>query len=523
MVESTTDLPARVRAALVGAGIVSDDDAPRAGEASGGGRAGAFAGGLDAGGPDAQARAAAVWAGVLEVAASELVKVTASASSWSEDARTVVMGHVEGAARALTAAKAPVLVAQEAAGRWRRAGVRSFEAHLAAQGRQDLGAAKREAVTARTLAALEGGVGAAARGQFTASHARKLAAVLETVEPVVGEALRTGAGARHVLELAKDLDPKRFGRRVEELAAAQHPARVHDAHEAIRARRHLRLVHGPDGTKITGLLDPVAGHRVQLALEAASPRPGADDTRTLGQRHADALDTIAGATLTHAPTTRSLEAPTLVTITMSETTFLDAKAHLENATHTHQGGGHGGAENDSAGCDVAPFPTIRIADGPLVPPADLGRLICGSKIGRMIITAHGEPLDVGRTQRLFTGARRRAVEARDQHCAWPDCSTPARYTEVHHLDWWDTDHGHTDTQRGILVCSYHHHELHRHDLDLVKQPPDETTTSPPPLPGDPDYHPPRYHLVPRAHTADERRTLNRPRFSAAPMRVAALG
>ncbi|NLF04248.1 MAG: HNH endonuclease [Actinomycetales bacterium] len=248
------------------------------------------------------------------------------------------------------------------------------------------------------------------------------------------------------------------------------------------------------------------------------PRPGVEDTRTLGQRNADAMDTIAGVILTEAKHTPDLEAPTLVTITMSETTFLDAKNHLENATHTRTGA----KQSQGAEQGAAPFPTIRIADGPLVPPADLGRLICGSKVGRMVIGARGEPLNVGRAQRLFTGARRHAVETRDQHCAWPECTTPARYAEVHHLDWWDEDHGETDTKRGVLVCSYHHHELHRHDLDLVKTPPDTSSEDPvllgdtdgdppmrppnPPKPGDPDYEPPRYELVPRARTAAERRT-----------------
>ena len=40
--------------------------------------------------------------------------------------------------------------------------------------------------------------------------------------------------------------------------------------------------------------------------------------------------------------------------------------------------------------------------------------------------AAGVPLDLGRTERLFTGPQRKAVNARDRECAWPDCHSHAR-------------------------------------------------------------------------------------------------
>ncbi|MDQ2623992.1 MAG: 13E12 repeat family protein [Actinomycetota bacterium] len=407
---------------------------------------------------------------------------------------------------------------------WRRPGVRSFEAHRAAEGREDVGAARREALTARTLAELEGGLDALARGEMTPSHAQRLGTTMETVDPVVRTELLNGEGAAMVRKLAKEHEPRVFGRKIEELAAARHPATVQDTQEAIRARRYLRLAPGPHGTRIDGLLDPVAGYRLQLAIEAASPRPGAEDTRTLGQRNADALEAIAGVVLSEASSTS--QSATQVTITMTETSFLAAQHHLTGATHTRRPSSTA-SESRAAGSEVddaPPFPAIRAADGPLLPPADLGKLLCGSRVGRLVVTAEGVPLNAGRSQRLYTGARRRTVEQRDQHCAWPDCHTAARYCEVHHLDHWDSDHGETDTHRGVLVCVFHHHELHRYDLDLVAGPPVATSRSPvlpgdpdvvtgppvatsrsPVLPGDPDYEPPRYQTVPRAHTAAERR------------------
>src|SRR5690606_5998242 len=285
----------------------------------------------------------------------------------------------------------------------------------------------------------------------------------------------------------------------------------------IRAQRFLRILPGPGGTRIEGLLDPVAGHRFQLAIEAASPRPAQDDTRTLGQRNADALQAITGAILTEGDLAPSKHVPTQVMITMTEHTFLTAQTHLAAATRAGAGDGHG----------VGPFPGIRAPGGPLLPPADLGRLLCGSAVGRMVVSAESVPLNVGRSQRTFKNHQRRAVELRDQHCAWPTCTQVARYCEVHHLDHWVADHGETDVARAVLVCSFHHHELHRHDLDLTTPDPlpDEAEAGPPgprPLPGDPDYHPPTYQLVPRTRTAHERRQrlLQRARTTTRPTTTA---
>lgn len=503
-----------------------------------------------------EASVAAAWADVLAVAATELAKVTVSPDAWSEDARARVIRLVDQAVRAAGAAKAPVLVAQEESGSWRRPGVRSFADHRAKTGREDVGRARQETSAARTMVELEGGVAAVANGEMSPSQVQHLARVVDKVDPRVREQLLTGPGAAAVRDLARDHAPKVFARKVEHLAAeSQDPAELQDAHEAIRARRFLRLVPTTSGTRVDGLLDPVAGHRLQLALEAASPRPAAEDTRTPDQRRADALETIASTILAHGELAPARHVPHQVMITMTEQTFLAAQRHLATASHargsavdgqgvdtpadgdSEQGAGTV-ADGDTGG---DPFPPVRFQDGPLLPPADLAKLLCGSAVGRLVVNAEGVPLNAGRSQRTFKNTLRRTVELRDQHCTWPDCTQVARFCEVHHLDHWDTDHGETDVHRGVLLCSFHHHELHRHDLDLVPatRPPEASSAngvsggspppadgigggsppaaglrggSPPPtartaspLPGDPEYEPPRYELVPRARTADDRR------------------
>lgn len=55
-----------------------------------------------------------------------------------------------------------------------------------------------------------------------------------------------------------------------------------------------------------------------------------------------------------------------------------------------------------------------------------------------------------------------------------------RWSQVHHLTWWDRDGGETDVVDGVAACSYHHHEIHRRDLVITRTPlePSEKGTSP---------------------------------------------
>jgi Domain of unknown function (DUF222)/HNH endonuclease len=92
--------------------------------------------------------------------------------------------------------------------------------------------------------------------------------------------------------------------------------------------------------------------------------------------------------------------------------------------------------------------------------ADVARRIaCDAQVIPMVLGARGEPLDVGRASHTIPTAIRRAVIVRDRGCAFPGCSVPARWCEIHHIVHW-ADDGPTSVGNCVALCGRHHRLLH---------------------------------------------------------------
>lgn len=87
------------------------------------------------------------------------------------------------------------------------------------------------------------------------------------------------------------------------------------------------------------------------------------------------------------------------------------------------------------------------------------RLACTANLVPVVLGTRSEILDIGRAQRLFTAAQRRALAVRDQHCRAEGCDMPAAWSQAHHLHPWSRG-GSTDLANAILLCSHHHHRAH---------------------------------------------------------------
>jgi hypothetical protein len=64
------------------------------------------------------------------------------------------------------------------------------------------------------------------------------------------------------------------------------------------------------------------------------------------------------------------------------------------------------------------------------------RLACDAQVVPVVLGSAGEPLDVGRASQTVPPAIRRAVVARDRHCAFPGCDRPAQWCHAHHIRHW---------------------------------------------------------------------------------------
>ena len=103
---------------------------------------------------------------------------------------------------------------------------------------------------------------------------------------------------------------------------------------------------------------------------------------------------------------------------------------------------------------------IAMIDGRYRVSADTARrLACDAAVIPAVLGTHGEILDLGRKTRTVTAAQRRAVIARDRHCAYPGCRRSPRRCDIHHVIPWAWG-GPTDLDHLVLLCPAHHHRIH---------------------------------------------------------------
>ncbi|MEC5182937.1 hypothetical protein RCH12_000380 [Cryobacterium sp. MP_3.1] len=109
-------------------------------------------------------------------------------------------------------------------------------------------------------------------------------------------------------------------------------------------------------------------------------------------------------------------------------------------------------------------------EGNLAPVSQetIDRLICTFGTVEVSLDTDGQPLNLGREERIFSQAQRLALATRDGGCRWGDCDRPPSRTEAHHLEEWVRDHGATDIRSGILLCGPHHRLLHNQGWQIFE-------------------------------------------------------
>jgi hypothetical protein len=85
------------------------------------------------------------------------------------------------------------------------------------------------------------------------------------------------------------------------------------------------------------------------------------------------------------------------------------------------------------------------------------RLLCGAST-RVMVSAKGNPLHLGRSMRHASHRQRRALQVRDAGCRFPGCTQTTRLIP-HHVRWWSRG-GPTDLDNLLLICPAHHRAVH---------------------------------------------------------------
>jgi hypothetical protein len=100
-----------------------------------------------------------------------------------------------------------------------------------------------------------------------------------------------------------------------------------------------------------------------------------------------------------------------------------------------------------------------------VTASTIRKIACDADIIPVLLGSQGRILDIGRTTRIFPPHIRKALNTRDQGCAFPNCTTPAPWCEAHHITYWSRG-GPTSTDNGVLLCTHHHHLIHKEQWNI---------------------------------------------------------
>lgn len=284
--------------------------------------------------------------------------------------------------------------------------------------------------------------------------------------PVCGEALYSSRiGVAHAGELAKARRNPRCGSTMVDaidllLARADGAFRESDvSHESRQAT--VAELDGGIFLQATGGSTVAAAELIEIferfrqaefladcdaTSDAEGPAPAASQLpRTDSQRRFDALCTIF-RTAASSPIGGQAPEP-VVNIVIDQQTFED---HLEAVLS-------GRRVPERSARDIVTNGRCETLDGRLVNPRDAVAAALIGHVRRVVFDASGTVIDLGRRQRLFTGAAREAVRLQGRRCCYAGCTVDVGRCQIDHTQPWAAGggHGSTDPSNGAPICPRH--------------------------------------------------------------------
>ena len=243
-----------------------------------------------------------------------------------------------------------------------------------------------------------------------------------------------------LLERARECSAGRLWHYCMRLRHALDPEGVAREQRIAVEERRLQFTVWDDGSVlISGQLDSIGGAAVRTALEPLAQPMGQGDDRSLEHRQGDAIVELS---------LHSLDAG-LVPQHASQRPHLQVTTTLE----TLRG--------------IPGSPAADMEFSTPISATTVQRLACDANVSRVVFGPASVVVDVGRAARVVSGATRRALNARDQHCQWPGCERTASWSSAHHLVHW-TQGGPTDLSNLILLCHRHHWMVHEGGWKLAQ-------------------------------------------------------
>ena len=196
-----------------------------------------------------------------------------------------------------------------------------------------------------------------------------------------------------------------------------------------------------DVTHGTFSLNEAAGTEFDKAIQTAMTFAGKDkETRTHAERQGDALHDVASFfNKNHAGSERPRNLPNVTLSADVSTIVTDVPEGVNVDTQRPM----------SAACTAT--------------------YLCDCRIHVILRAADGSPHNFGRTTRTVPSRLFKQVAARDGGCRFPGCDRPVKWTDAHHIHWWERG-GSTNYDNLILLCSRHHHYVHQQRIDIDLMP-----------------------------------------------------
>jgi len=350
-----------------------------------------------------------------------------------------------------------------------------------------LGTARREVAAGRALTGrFTATADALAAGVISAEQAQAIVRTLDEL-PLEMTDEQVHAGEATLLDQSRQLGPtelERCSRHLldviaPEIAEAKDAERLENQRKEADRSRYLRMGndgHGAtygrfklgvgDGEALRAVIDAIA-KRDRIGDDIAA---GHGDVRTMEQRRADALIEMTAAYQ------RCGDGPANGGDRPRVNLLIDYSALVD---------GLGSA--------------LLLDSGEHITAQQARLLACGADILPIVCNGDSQPLDVGRQQRLFSGALRQALAVRDGGCTFPGCDCPPRDCDAHHIIPWPKG-GRTALDNGALLCRFHHQQVEPQDRRGVRE--HQQWTMRMSLDGYPEVTPPAYvddRQTPRRH------------------------